>query len=441
MNNLTILVMIIGSLRINASVLTHYFDFKYNPERLHDYLGNLLRISLIMGFLFTLLMMLIGPTLFQLIFKTEAIAFYPYGILAIGIGVLWNFISPYFIFLKNERVLFKYAVLYVLLVVVNVAMHLLLIIGLELGIEGALWAKFLANALLVLIIMTFNFPLLMRQWKKYYLTKALQFSVPLLPFLIINWLQLYGDRFVLERYLDLKAVGIYSLLITLVSLLPLALDAVINGIRPFLFDYFADDVQRNLKGIHQLYRFYFTFCLFTASGIILVGANIHLFTSNQDYLQILPYLTVATMIFFLRCYTSIFFLNLLFLKQSKILSFLSIGLAVVLLLCLFLLIPIWGIWGAIIANLAGNLFMLFALGYTSQQKFYIPLPVKSMIYLPILILFLLFAFDRGANLEYWSYPMMGVGQFLLIGCVLLVYNRQQIQKFILSRWPFSPKNH
>jgi len=298
----------------------------------------------------------------------------------------------------------------------------------------------LTNAFLVLLVMAFNWSLILRKWKKYYLIRAAQFSIPLLPFLLINWLQLYGDRFVLEWILDLKTVGVYSLLITLIGLLPLALDAVVNGIRPFLFEYFKEGVQKNLTKIHQLYQLFFSFCLFAASGIILVGANIHYFTSNPDYLQILPFLSFATMVFFLRCYTSLFYLNLLYVKQSSTLSFLSIGLAIILFIGLFTLIPSLGIWGAIGANLGGNLFMIVGLAYFSWQRFYVPLPWKITLLSPILFFLLLIFCEWGVQVKYWSYSTMGVFQFVLTGLLLLGINVKHISSYVNGK-SHSQKNH
>ena len=79
MNNITILVMTIGSLRINSSVLIHYFDFKYNTNRLKDYLGNILKASLIMGVIFLCLSILIGPFFFHLILNRIPLPFIPMG--------------------------------------------------------------------------------------------------------------------------------------------------------------------------------------------------------------------------------------------------------------------------------------------------------------------------------------------------------------------------
>lgn len=435
MNNITVFVMIIGTLRINASVLTHYFDYKYQQKRLKDYLSTILKSSFAMGILFIALATLVGPFLFPLIFKAEAIQFFPYGILAIAIGVCWNFVSPYFIFLKNERVLLKYTLFYLLLVFVNIALHLLLIIGLRLGVEGALWAKLLTNILLVVLVMWFNRNLIVRKWKKYYAIRALQFSLPLLPFLIINWLQIYGDRFFLERFLDLKQVGVYSLLITLVSLVVLANDAVVNGIRPFLFDYFTIGIEQHKEKIHQLYRFYMMFCLFIVSGIVLVGTHIHFFTSNPAYLAILPFLIIATLVFFLRCYISLFYLRLLYLKRSQLLSKLSLGLAIVLILSLYFLVPIWGIWGAIIANLIANLYMIISLGLFNQKLPKLHLPLKDIFWIPMFVLSILFCFNHLVYKSYLSYPSMGIIQFASITILLLLFNGKEIQSSLKEWWP------
>jgi len=289
--------------------------------------------------------------------------------------------------------------------------------------------------LLVVLVMWFNRALLLRKWKKYYAIRALQFSLPLLPFLIINWLQIYGDRFFLERFLDLEQVGIYSLLITLVSLLSLAIDAVVNGIRPFLFDYFISGIEKNREKIHQLYRLYMMFCLFVASGIILVGTHIHLFTDKPSYQSILPFLSIATIVFFLRCYISLFYLRMLYLKQTQLLSKLSLGLATVLILSLYFLVPIWGIWGAIVANLGGNLFMIINLGMINQKLPKLYIPKKDVLWIPLLLLIILLSSNYLVYKNYLSYPVMGIIQFGIITILLFFFNAKGIQSIRKEWWP------
>ena len=430
MNNVSALVMSIGALRINASVLTHYFDFTYNPERLKTYLGNILSFSFVLGLAFFILSAITGSFIFDLVFKSSSIPFYPYGILAVGIGLLWNFASPYFIFIKNEKAIFRYAWMYVLLVILNVGLQYFFIVITRTGVTGILWGKLISNGAMFFIVLYLSRDILFRKWNKYYLYRALQFSIPLLPFLLVNWFQVSGDRFVLERFLDLKSVGIYSLLITLVGLLPTLLNAVMSGIRPFLFEHYGNGVIKNKNKINELYQFFILSAVIGASGVVLLGTNIHYFTDNKDYLTILPYVTIIAVVFFIRCYLLLFSENLLYRKESKKISLLSILLAIVLLTGYLVLVPLYGIPGIIYAHLASNLVVASAFYFTAQKVFPVPFPLMKMLMLPVFIVGSILLGQCMVETGWMSYSLMGILQFIGVVSMILLFYFKTIKKIM-----------
>ena len=97
---------------------------------------------------------------------------------------------------------------------------------------------------------------------------------------------------------------------------------------------------------------------------------------------------------------------------------------------LFLLIPKWGIWGAIAANLGGNIFMLTSLAFVAQRYFYVPMPLTFVLGIPLLVGLLFLGFEWGVHLKLWSYSIMGISQFVVVASLLVAFNYQSILQLL-----------
>ncbi|MEN0004764.1 MAG: hypothetical protein AAF798_11490 [Bacteroidota bacterium] len=435
MNNLSSLIIIIGALRVSAAVITYYFDFSYNRQQLDAFMSTVTSFSLLAALSFFGASLLLGPFLFDWLFKDESLQFFPYGILAIGSGLLYVVFSPYLLFVKNEKRVGHFALLQVLLVALTVGLQVWLILGLRQGAFGALLAKLIAHSVLAVVILALVRKWLVLRWPSpahwLYLRKALYFSIPLLPFLIINWLNVFGDRFFVERYFDLTTLGTYGVLMTIAGMIPMALDAVINGIRPFLFDYFSKGIPQHQSAIDQLFQLYFAVMALAISGIILVGTNIGLITNNPDYLAIIPYLPVAALLYASRAYIFLFNQQLMYSKQTALISTLSIVLLILLALAFFTLIPRFGIWGALAANGGVSAVVAVLFGVVAQRP-PIAIGINGRIFWlqPSLILFTIALVSVGAYAGYYSFPQFGIYQFILTLFLLFLFLRNELLSLI-----------
>lgn len=103
------------------------------------------------------------------------------------------------------------------------------------GIFGRLCAIALSSAYMFLhVFLRFSSAgLLVFRFDFSKLTACLAFSIPLLPNLIAGWIVSTSDRLIIAQYVNLKAVGVYSLAATVASLLYVVQDAVtqVTGVK------------------------------------------------------------------------------------------------------------------------------------------------------------------------------------------------------------------
>ncbi len=103
------------------------------------------------------------------------------------------------------------------------------------GVLGRLWAMALSSAC-VFAYVIWHFArarLLVFRFDQNKLKECLVYSLPLLPNLVAGWVVSASDRLIIAKYVNLEAVGVYSLAATIASLLYVVQDAVtqVTGVK------------------------------------------------------------------------------------------------------------------------------------------------------------------------------------------------------------------
>jgi len=141
--------------------------------------------------------------------------------------------------------------------------YLLVSIGGE-GLLGRLWAIALSAAY-VFAYVIWHFikaKLLVLRFEYSKLKECLLYSIPLLPNLVAGWIAGASDRLIIAKYVDLEAVGVYSLAATIASLLYVVQDAVtqVTGVKTQVG--MSTDRKRTLHMLSELSIVMWVFMLF-----------------------------------------------------------------------------------------------------------------------------------------------------------------------------------
>ena len=158
------------------------------------------------------------------------------------------------IFLKQSLEAKHSTLVEVISTLISVMMTLTLLILLDMGVMARLIGISVAPVLCVLyygwyfwkeklLVFEFSFPVLKR---------SLSFSIPLLPSLIGAWITGLSDRLILVKYADLNSVGLYSLAMSLATLLYVLQDAVTQVTSPIIVSGLIYDRERTLHKISRL---------------------------------------------------------------------------------------------------------------------------------------------------------------------------------------------
>ena len=128
-----------------------------------------------------------------------------------------------------------YSILNIFVFLVNTGFVVYFVVVQRAGALGNLQGRLLAAMLLAIPIIFVYFRSARLHWSKREARTTLAFSIPLLPHLLSLWVLNVSDRVVLQRFVPLADVGIYSLGYQIASILQLLAFSASNAWSPFFF--------------------------------------------------------------------------------------------------------------------------------------------------------------------------------------------------------------
>ncbi|MBQ7823406.1 MAG: oligosaccharide flippase family protein [Bacteroidaceae bacterium] len=231
-NTVNIFLVIIGFLCLNTYYLVYYYRMGNETEQ-KKLLGNISIFVVGINLFLSLLLFVVGPYLFTQIGSN--VDFYPY--MAIGlITNLFNIVGvlPCALFRLQERPL-PLTVLNVLKGVSIFGLTLWLVVGYQFKAEGILLANMVVTIIFGIIFAYITVKNMIWHFDWGQIKKALIFSLPLVPGALSYNLVSMSDRILIDKYLNLSDLGIYSTASTLALILNIVSYGAYKAFEPYFF--------------------------------------------------------------------------------------------------------------------------------------------------------------------------------------------------------------
>ena len=283
-NTLNTFLVIACFLCLNTYYLVYYYRVE-GPVEQAKLLGNITIFVTGLNIIITALLFLTGNRIFSS-FGSD-MDFFPY----IAIGVATNFcnvfsVLPSALFRVQERPL-PLVILNILKGVITTGLTLVLVIGCGFKAIGVLYAGLIVSAVFAVIFaaityrnMIWNF-----DWKQ--IKHALKFSLPLLPGSIAYYIVTMSDRILIDKYLDLFRLGIYSTASSLALVLNIVSYGAYKAIEPFFFkNYGAPDFNQNFN---RIFNAYFIVMMLGAVCIGIYAKDFIILLVDEQYLPAYRY--------------------------------------------------------------------------------------------------------------------------------------------------------
>lgn len=252
-NTILMVLTTLGFLCINTYYSVYYYrqESENAQKRL---LGNISIFIAGINIILSALFFIFGGRFFALL--ESNINFYPYIALGIATYLANTFtVLPSALYRLQERPL-PFTVLNVSRGLMHLALTLMLVVVYKYTAVGVLWANFLVSAIYagVFIVIIYRHAIFCFDWTQ--IKAALRFSLPLLPGSIAYFLISMSDRILIDKYLNLTDLGIYSTASTLALILNVVSYGAYKAFEPHIYKtYGCENFNRTFAKIRNAFAF------------------------------------------------------------------------------------------------------------------------------------------------------------------------------------------
>jgi O-antigen/teichoic acid export membrane protein len=230
--------------------------------------------------------------------------------------------------------------------IIGLVLNIYFIVGLKLGVNGILFSMIISNGIVCIVLNTYIYTQVGFHFDIEMLKKLISFGLPLVPAGLLIFTLNMGDRFIMNKMLDLGEVGIYSLGYKFGMLLSVVIGSPFASIwGPKRVEIYENRINKD-EIFARVFK-YFTFALAIAglaiSVVIQDGLRIIAAPEFWSAYRVVP-LVILGYIF----YNLYYFVDIGYYVNNKTFWYVIINAtaAVVNIGLNLLLIPHWGVMGA-----------------------------------------------------------------------------------------------
>jgi O-antigen/teichoic acid export membrane protein len=287
------------------------------------------------------------------------------------------------------------------------------------GALGMLKGNLYGNILLFPIFIAISYKIIHFRIKKEILYSVLKYSLPVIPYVLSNWVMNMSNRIFIDRYFTQADNGIYGMSFKIASISLIITSAASMAYNPYFFKTANSDDQ--IKAKRELY---------TTNNLIIItllilGFLIAVFSKDLVLLFMNPKFAEAYKVIPLIVAANIFIQfialsNLSFSqsKKTKQLMYIVFCVAVINIFLNYLLIPPYGVFGSAYAAILSQA-VYFVIAYIFSKRYYFTPFNWIAISVTMIILFVVFA------ISYWlidvSFLNLGIKMAVIGGILLAGY--------------------
>ncbi len=355
------LLNIVFTCEISQSAAFFYNEEKYEKK---DLFGTAL-IFIILIYGVTLFVLYLGNSLFQSFYEPST----KVSNEIVLATILLSACNGVFLLIQNQLRMAgdikRYTLLSIGFLAANVFTPIAFCFLINKSALGAIWGQIFGSALINIISTTILASNFLGKFRFKYLSTMLKYSLPIVPASLLLIFSQQSSKLMLGAYSDLKDVGIFSLAFQIAGFAAMSVLGVQTSITPAIL---AN--KSNIQLVQQLSFVFRKFALtaIAVCALLTIFSNeIIVLFSAENYIEAAAYVPFLSIGIVLSCFY-VFFPGFFIKGLSKlqlITSFVSflvgIGLN-------YLLIPIFGIAGAVAATMISS-FSFISIWYYFSQKY------------------------------------------------------------------------
>jgi O-antigen/teichoic acid export membrane protein len=353
---------------LEGAFVRYYSDVS-DPEERRRFLGAVWLFALIYSLGLTLTLEWIGMTTNSLGLKS--VPYQPYLRL-----VVWTtFISsvalllPRALFLIREQA-WQYAALNIGSFTLSILLIIYFVAGRGEGAVGNLKGRLIGTLIISLPALFVVLRNIRLAWRPLAVRAALVFALPLVPHLLSLWVLNVSDRFILERYVSLNDLGVYTLGYQVATLLQMFAVSMSNAITPYYYRTAATQPDAPSL-LSRVSTYYLAALAWMSVGLVgLAPSVIRLIAVGRPAYwaaaHVIPWVALG---FFARGYYFVFLTALSYAKKLGLLPLVTIGAGVINVVLNLWLVPHWGYMAAALDTFIAYALQAVVMYFLAQRAY------------------------------------------------------------------------
>ena len=424
------------SLQLSAALPRYYFE--YSGTELKIFFSTTMYSVVLIAATSLVSIHFVGGPLIGFVFPNAGIPYFPYFLICL-VTVFMAQLSQVVqrLLVVQQRggaVLFRS----ILGTIFGIAAGLYFVVYLDMKALGALFAGVLGGFFVMGLNIWIVKDFFVLKWRKKYFIQSLKYGWPIVPHAMGGYLFMYSDKIVMEKFVALSAIGIYSI----ADRLSMSLKMVVNSINTALSPNFArlatKDIGQATKTFKPVITKWAVLVSFCYLGLAMFSRELIEIMTPELYhtaYPLVPILLAAYIFRGLYCFGSY---PLFFLKKTQYIPMITFvaGSANVGLNILF--IPMIGIQAAAWTTLAA-FFITFVLTFYFSSKFF----SMQVEWLQIVTIFAVMFFIFALSMIFLPEGLMmriftKLIYLALFGMVIYIKNWGDVRKEIFVFFPWIP---
>jgi len=342
-----------------------YFDFVKHPKIEKAFISTLIISILSFSLLLALIFMGVGNRLFLFSFKSHRFSFYPFGFTAVLTAIPAGLNALYFSYLRCRKDLTNYVVLNLGLFILTSLGEMYGIIFLKMNVEHLVWIKPAITLVVIFLATAFILRKTGIRFDIRFLRISMGYTTPLLPHLIFSLVFVYTDRIVIEHNLNLTYLAIYNLTMAISNIIDTFEQALRNATFPNIFKMLKENASANVEAISRIHTINGMILMVIVGGIALMTPVGAFYLLQRVYRPLVYLIPLALIISVIRFYYIVYGEPLFFFKRVQHISWSTFLQGTFAIIFNLLLIPRFGLMGAIVANIMSKVVQVTYVYYIS----------------------------------------------------------------------------
>lgn len=368
-------VAILGLLQLETSLQRFYYEYhglkrKLLVSNIYLWIGT---FSISIG----LLIFFLAPFISTKLFNTVQ---YALLIKMISIQVpLANLNMLGLVLLRFEKKNTKFLIVIITQVAFSLLFVYLFIIKLELGLPGVFYAQVASLFLSTCVVTYFIRHLLLLRLSKILSYKNLKYALPQFPARVGSMILDQANRFFLLAFLNLAAIGIFSVSMKLASVIQLVTTAFILAWAPFMHAQFKN--KNNKVVFANVFPIIVSATFCCVCLISLFSPEMVKLLTTKGFYEAYKYVGGLSLFFSLYIIKETIDIGPKIREKTKYLSYTFLLSVVVNIISLYIFIQLFQLAGVVFSMIITNLFLISISWFVSNRLYYIPFSVRIFILL------------------------------------------------------------